>query len=478
MQSGLTLLSELSDADVDWMLLAGKRQRMSSNGVVVTEGTQVNSMYLVLQGLLSVYLPSLGGKELATLGAGQTFGEMSFLEDRPASATVKTLEDTELLVIPRPELAAKLDADPAFAARLYKALAKVTSRRLREMVGTLGRWLEDQPPAEPKTLRRWQEIADKTQQFKKLILSINKAPADAADVLCEELETAWQRFGEFMNKAIGDGSSETVDAREELGARIQREILPFLLKSKTIERIYTKPRGYPGDFLTTALFYERRPAGDGPGGNLFDRCFLDLPPVDAIRSRRDLLAEEIARRAAKTRRPLSVTAICSGAGDELFAAQEKLSGRAPFAATLIDFDAQALAAVAERSESRHLTAHFTLLNTNLFDLTTGRPPEGVANQDLVYSLGLPDYFDDKLLTKLLNYMFRLLKPGGTAIIASFHGSDPFKAFLDHVVDWKLTHRTEGDVEKLFLGSTFQQPSSAVQFEPGKIIFLAECQKTK
>ena len=118
MQSGLTLLSELSDSDVDWIFLAGKRERMAPGGVVVAEGTQVASIYLVLQGLLSVYLASLGGKELATLGAGQTFGEMSFLEDRPAAATVKTLEESELLVIRRPDLAAKLDDDPAFAARL------------------------------------------------------------------------------------------------------------------------------------------------------------------------------------------------------------------------------------------------------------------------------------------------------------------------------------------------------------------------
>jgi len=477
MQSGLTLLSELSDADVDWMLLAGQRQRLSPDGVVVAEGTQVDSMFLVLQGLLSVYLSSLGGKELATLGAGQTFGEMSFLEDRPASATVKTLEETELLVIPRPDLNAKLDDDPAFAARLYKALAMVTSRRLREMVGTLGRWLEDQPPAEANTLRRWQEIADKTQEFKKLLVSINKAAPDEGDALSKELESACMNFCEFMNTAVGDNSPETVDGREELGARIQREILPFLLKSKTIDRIYGKPRGYPGDFRTTQVLYDGEPAGDGRAGYIFDRCFLELPPVAAIRSRRDLVAGEIVRRAAKTS-PLSVTAICSGPGDELLLAQEKLSANAPLDATFVDFDAQALAAVAQRAKARRVSVNFKLLNTNLFDLATGRSPAGLANQDLVYSIGLPDYFDGKLLTKLLNYMFRLLKPGGTALIASFHSNDPYKAFLDHVVDWKLTHRTEEEVQKLFLNSSFQQTSSTAQFDPKKILFLAACQKAK
>src|SRR5687768_17609955 len=110
-QSGLTLLSELSDSDLDWIFAAGKRERMPPNGVVVAEGTDVGSFYLVLQGLVSVYLSAVGGKELATLGAGQTVGEMSFLEDRPAAASVKALEETELLVIPRLDLTSKLQED-------------------------------------------------------------------------------------------------------------------------------------------------------------------------------------------------------------------------------------------------------------------------------------------------------------------------------------------------------------------------------
>ena len=50
-QSGLTLLSELNDADLEWFLSAGKREKVPANAVVVGEGTQVHSIYVVLQGL-------------------------------------------------------------------------------------------------------------------------------------------------------------------------------------------------------------------------------------------------------------------------------------------------------------------------------------------------------------------------------------------------------------------------------------------
>src|SRR5687767_4086075 len=98
MQSGLILLNELGDADIDWILSAGREEQVAANTVVVAQGSRLQSIYLVLAGLLKVYLSTQGGKELATLGPGQIVGEMSFLEDRPASATVIAVEDSQILI--------------------------------------------------------------------------------------------------------------------------------------------------------------------------------------------------------------------------------------------------------------------------------------------------------------------------------------------------------------------------------------------
>ena len=471
-QSGLTLLSELNDADLEWFLSAGKREKVPANAVVVGEGTQVDSIYVVMQGLLSVYLASRGSHILATLGAGQIFGEMSYLEDRPASATVRTLEDSELLTITRAELNTRLQSFPDFCGRFYKTLAKVTSRRLREMVGSVGRLLEDQPPVDPNILERWNEIADKTQRFKQLLLQIDKDPGKEVDAANAELPGAFRDFCKFNDGAIGEDSPETIDSRDEIGVRIQRELLPYLLKSRTVERLYTKPRGYAGDFRTTEFMYDHEAGGSEESGRIFDRCFLDLPPVAAVRNRRDLIVEEIARCTPGSK----VAALCSGTCDEIFAASEGSRAAAKIQATVIDFDAQALAAVAEKADKLELTESITLLNTNLFNLAIGHPPSQVTPQDLVYSINLPDHFDDNLLIKFLNYMHRLLKPGGKAILTSFHSGNPFRAFMDYIIDWKVTHRTEEELSRIFIQSDFHKPCTNIRFEKEGIIFLAECRK--
>ncbi len=475
MQSGLVLLSELSDSDLAWLLSAGRRERVPANAVVVREATHVPSLYLILHGLLSVYLTSLGGEQLAILGAGQIFGEMSLLENRPASATVRTLEDSELLNIPRSVIDQKLESDHSFAARFYRALAQVTSRRLRELVGTLGRWLEDQPPTDPKTMSRWTEIAERTQRFKELLLDIDQQPAkaDASDDL--RLSTAFQEFGLFTNKALGDGSLETMDAREELGARIQREVLPYLLKSPTIERIYTKPRGYTGDFQINELF-NPNPKHQAEEPSVLDRSFRALPPVVAVRNRSQFITDQLNAIPVTAEGPFRITALCSGAGDELFAMDDLAGHLGNFAATLIDFDVQALATAAEKSDSLGCGGNFRLINSSLLDLAIGLPVADLPKQDFVYSIGLPDYLDDRLLMKLLNYMHGLLKPGGRAIISSFHSDNPFKAFMDYIVDWRVTHRREGQIDEVFKLSKFQQPCSHIQLEATGIIILAECQK--
>ena len=56
---------------------------------------------------------------------------MSLVEQQTPTRSVAALEASTLLVVPHDALRERAEADPAFAARLYRALALLISRRFR-----------------------------------------------------------------------------------------------------------------------------------------------------------------------------------------------------------------------------------------------------------------------------------------------------------------------------------------------------------
>jgi CRP-like cAMP-binding protein len=130
MRKALYLLGILSDKDIDWLIAVGARKKVPQGTVLIQEGMPFDAMYFVLDGTLGVSVSALGSREIAQLKCGEVVGEMSFVDARPPSATVKALEDSMVLSVPRAQLAAKLE-EFEFAARFYKALSFFLADRLR-----------------------------------------------------------------------------------------------------------------------------------------------------------------------------------------------------------------------------------------------------------------------------------------------------------------------------------------------------------
>lgn len=151
MRKVLFILGELNDRDLDWMLTIGSRQEIAAGTVLIEEGQPTDALYIVIEGTLTVSMAALGNREITTIGCGEVLGEMSFVDDRPPAATVKAIEDSVVLSIPRQPLTEKLQLDVLFALRFYRAITKFLSTRLRGAVN----WFSDD-----KDLRINQQQAD------------------------------------------------------------------------------------------------------------------------------------------------------------------------------------------------------------------------------------------------------------------------------------------------------------------------------
>jgi len=135
MRKVLFIFGQLSDSDVDWLASQGQRSRLPRGTVLIREGVPVDALYIVLEGELAV-VSDKTGREIARLGAGEIVGEMSFIDARPPSATVRALTDVVVYKVEKQRLQSGLDENVGFAARFYRAVATFLSDRVRTATAT------------------------------------------------------------------------------------------------------------------------------------------------------------------------------------------------------------------------------------------------------------------------------------------------------------------------------------------------------
>ena len=94
------------------------------NAIVVTEGDESDSLYVLVSGRAKVFVSDADGKEvqLNQLGAGEYFGEVT-LDGGLRSASVMALEDCRCAVLRRAELAGFMAGHPDFALHVIRKLA-------------------------------------------------------------------------------------------------------------------------------------------------------------------------------------------------------------------------------------------------------------------------------------------------------------------------------------------------------------------
>lgn len=138
----IVLFEDLADYELVRLFAKFKTVKHDSGDVVIREGDETDSMFVIVEGEVQV---SRNGKILATLGRGAHFGEMSLLNQQPRSATVAVTSSAQLLVLERKLFNEVLREDIALAAKLLYKLAQILSMRLdnssRAGTGTSDRWM-------------------------------------------------------------------------------------------------------------------------------------------------------------------------------------------------------------------------------------------------------------------------------------------------------------------------------------------------
>ena len=125
-------LAFLAPAEEDALLAAAPVRSYARDQLVFDQNVSLRAIFLIDEGAVRVERQDRGALiPIATLGAGEFFGEMSFVDGTPTSARVVADEPSRLRIIDIATVDQLTRADPSFAARLYRSIAAILAERLR-----------------------------------------------------------------------------------------------------------------------------------------------------------------------------------------------------------------------------------------------------------------------------------------------------------------------------------------------------------
>ena len=107
-------------------LAEGTRTRRFRRGdIIFHAGDPGDALFIIMSGEVKIAVPSESGEEaiLATLAAGDVFGELSLLDGAPRSASAAALVATETVMLPRDRFRELIANEPAVRDALLASLA-------------------------------------------------------------------------------------------------------------------------------------------------------------------------------------------------------------------------------------------------------------------------------------------------------------------------------------------------------------------
>ncbi len=133
------LFSELSEFELDRVASFARIEQIATKTNVFYKGDQGNSMFIVISGRLKVQNVSEEGKTfiLSFLEPNAAFGEIAVLDGKPRTATVMSVDASELLIIDRAPFLKFLENHPHVAIKLlgeFCNMLRLTDEQLENMV--------------------------------------------------------------------------------------------------------------------------------------------------------------------------------------------------------------------------------------------------------------------------------------------------------------------------------------------------------
>lgn len=274
----------------------------------------------------------------------------------------------------------------------------------------------------------------------------------AISIYTEQIREIFSRFQKII--------SNFTEEEHQIHKRYFRcNFHPLTINAPFINRAFTKPLGYAGDFGLMMMFYDYADEGKTLFDKFFHRFSCNEPSAIANKNRIFLLADLIVDffHQRKKKENFKLASIASGPGMEISMAIEEIQGElseksGSVECILIDQERLALDKATENIRNKVHAANFRL-KTFCEDAVLGfikkrKFTEEFVNSDQIISAGLFDYLSDRVATKLIESLYACLRPGGELIIGNVSSENPDRFSMMYFMEWILVLRSENDLINL------------------------------
>ncbi len=140
--SGFEIFRGLTESDIEILHAKCQGVKFKESEILMKEGQVSSAIYIIINGQVDICLPEQDEKvkhkrptkvKLATESEGDFFGEYSFVDSQPASASVVATQAGELIKITKSDLDNILENNDHIAKIVYLNILRVLVRRLRHI---------------------------------------------------------------------------------------------------------------------------------------------------------------------------------------------------------------------------------------------------------------------------------------------------------------------------------------------------------
>ncbi len=132
----IPFFEDFNEEDLDYLSGQLSLRSFGDGTELFKKGDIGDYLFFIVEGNVKIQLESPFYKSIyATVGRGNSIGEMSLIDEFPRSATIVVTESAELLILTKNRFESINEENPAVGIKLLKGLARSLSKRIRGLSG-------------------------------------------------------------------------------------------------------------------------------------------------------------------------------------------------------------------------------------------------------------------------------------------------------------------------------------------------------